>query len=147
MSGSEISLKTFKVTDYVTAGNTIGLLYLYNMINTIGSNVNKSILKITQVIKILNKNINIVDSELKYEILNEINNPIHSNKNFNNNMDEVLSDSELIKKLISELKVLNDRITVIEEISNPITEKYKYPKCDISPITNEIHNNQKTAVL
>jgi hypothetical protein len=99
---SKIISSNINLRDGVISLNTLGIGYLYYSISGVGKDTNEKILGITKVLRKLISNVNIVDIHLKSHLINHKNND---------------------RELENRIKELEDRILLLEEISNPILKK------------------------
>lgn len=137
----------FRNIDIITGVNTAGVIYLWYKLSSMGSDLNKKILKITQVLNLLQNNINVVDMQLKSHIYETNLNPIHNNQNDDLFEENSLLEDDFKNQVLERIKSLEDRLSVYETINNPLVSKYSSNKKNISPVFPTEKNEEKTPVI
>lgn len=125
MSDKKFSLTNFKGSDIVLGVNSACIVYLYYEMSKLGADLNKKVLGLTDVIKRINRNTNVVDMQLKRHLINH-------KTDIDVEKDQLLKDylsennnSEVINILELKLKELEKRLEKIEGTMNPIYDVKK----------------------
>ena len=137
----------FRNIDIVTGINTAGVIYLWYKMSSMGSEMNKKILKITQVLNCLRNNVNVVDMQLKAHMYESSLNPLHENREDDLYEDRTHLEDEFKSHVLERIKSLEDRLSVYETINNPLVSKYSNSKKGISPVFSNEKNEEKTPVI
>lgn len=123
MSEKKSLVTNFKGSDVVIGINSGCIIYLFYEMSKLGADLNKKILGITDIIKRINKNTNVVDMQLKRHLVNH-KTDIDIQKD--ESLKEYLSDnnnSDVITKLENKIIELEKRVIKLEETNNPIINK------------------------
>ena len=139
MSVTKSKFTDLRGVDIVTGVNSACVIYLYYSLTSLGQELNNKIVRLTTILKRLNKNINITDRELKRHIIEYI-------KDYEDTDREAL-DEEFKKEVLLKIQQLEERLSIYETINNPIITKYANGKKDVSPAIVQRHEGEKTSVI
>lgn len=105
MSNQKNQLTKFGGVEIVTGINTVGIIYLYYELSKLGTDLNRKIISVIDILKKLNKNVNVIDMHLKKHLLEE---------KINNENEE--SSNEMLKELLTRVDNIEKRIEILEDI-------------------------------
>lgn len=147
MSVSKINLSKIGIHEGITCINTIGLGYIYYELNKLGFGVNKRIKTISEILKKLNNNVNVINQHLMKHLYHHKTILDIDNQSISDNMSESQSLLSVNEEMLNKLRELEERILYLESNSNPIfsskiiekdfennVEKQHYSGKDTEPI-------------
>uniref|UniRef100_A0A6C0BED7 Uncharacterized protein n=1 Tax=viral metagenome TaxID=1070528 RepID=A0A6C0BED7_9ZZZZ len=123
MSTNKSLISGIKGIDCLTGINSMAVVHLYYSISSLGQDLNTKILRLTSVLKRLNKNINVTDMQLKRFIIETNINPVHNQNTNEEDLDSETITDEFKIFILEKLKSLEDRISSVENIDKKSFKK------------------------
>jgi len=123
MSTNKSLISGIKGIDCLTGINSMAVVHLYYSISSLGQDLNTKILRLTSVLKRLNKNINVTDMQLKRFIIETNINPVHNQNTYEEDLDSETITDEFKIFILEKLKSLEDRISSVENIDKKSFKK------------------------
>ena len=147
MSVTKSKFSDIRTVDYLTGINTAAIIYIYYSMTTLGQDLNNKIIRLTTVLKRLNKNINVSDMQLKRFIFESSINPLHDDKLNEEDIDSNAKEEDFKIEVLERIKALESRLSIYESVNNPIIPKCTKINKNESPNIVHNHDGGKTAVI